>query len=247
MRIALAFFGLPRCSPVTFPSIQAGLVAPLAAAGELRVFHHLWRQQHVGNLRSAEDHHLDARNYDPFGGFEGTIAEPPPQPSALLQRIAAHGDAFHDGFLSLRNLLLQLESLYEVTQRIAAAQPDMVVFARPDLLYHEPLAPGDIAFALAHPDSVTLPCWESWGGFNDRFALCGARAWRAYGGRLLLADHYCERTRSPLHSESFLAHAMQFAGVHVRTMPMRASRVRVDGRIEEEDFQGVRTPLVMRA
>ena len=247
MKIALAFFGLPRCSAVTFPSIASCLVAPLAAAGELRVFHHLWRQEHVGNLRSAEHHLLDPGNYEAFAGFEGTVAEPPPQPSPLLQRISVHGDAFHDGFLSLRNLLLQLQSLYEVTQRVAAADPDMVVFARPDLLYHEPLAREDIAHALAQPDSVTLPCWESWGGFNDRFALCGARAWRAYGGRLLLADHYCERTRSPLHSESFLAYAMQFARVHVRTMPMRASRVRVDGRIEQEDFEGARTPLVMRA
>jgi hypothetical protein len=244
MKIALAFFGLPRCSRISFPSIAANLVAPLAAVGELRVFHHLWKQEQVSNLRSAEDHRLADANYAPFAAFEGEVAERPAAPAPLLQRIAAHGDAFHDGFQSLRNLLLQLESLYHVTQRVAAAQPDVVVFARPDLLYHEPLAREDVAYALAHPDSVSLPCWESWGGMNDRLAICGARAWRAYGGRLLLADHFCERTRRPLHSETFLAYAMAFAGVAVRTIALRASRVRVDGRIEQEDFIGARTQLL---
>jgi hypothetical protein len=244
MKIALAFFGLPRCSAVSFPSIASALIAPLAAAGELHVFHHLWKQQQVRNLRSAEDHRLHEANYAPFARFEGNCAEAPPQPSPLLQRIAVHGDAFHDGLQSLRNLLLQLESLYEVTQQVAAAQPDVVVFARPDLLYHDALPPEEVARAFAHPDSVAVPCWESWGGLNDRFAVCGARAWRAYGGRLLLADHFCERTGQPLHSETFLAYAMAFAGVRVRTISLRASRVRVDGRVEAEDFEGLRTPLL---
>jgi hypothetical protein len=33
----------------------------------------------------------------------------------------------------------------------------------------------------------------------------------------------------------------------VRTIALRASRVRVGGRIEQEEFDGVRTPLLRRA
>ena len=245
MKIALAFFGLPRCSAVAFPSIRSALIEPLAAAGELRIFRHFWRQEWVGNARSGENLPLDPANYDPFATFEGAVEAPPQQPSSLMERLAGHGDAWQDGLQSLRNLVLQLQSLYEVTQHVARARPDLVVFTRPDLLYHQPLPESAIAHVQEHPDAVVAPCWECWGGLNDRFAICGARAWRAYGGRLLLADHYCERTGKPLHSESFLAHALAFAGVEVRTIAMRASRVRVDGRLEPEDFTGARSPLVV--
>jgi hypothetical protein len=243
MRIALAFFGLPRCSPIAYPSIERCLIEPLAAAGELRVFHHLYRQDWVFNPRSGENHAQNDENYAPFAGFDGVVVPRPTEPSVLLQRLKTYGDAFQDGFHSLTNLMLQLHSLHEVTQRAATFEPDLVMFARPDLLYQEPLPPEHIAHVLAHPDEVLLPRWESWGGFNDRFALAGARAYRAYGGRLLLADHYCERTGRPLHSESFLRYALAFAAVPVRPIAMRATRVRVDGRLEWEDFEGARSPL----
>jgi hypothetical protein len=245
MKIALAFFGLPRCSPITFPSIERNLLGPLAAAGELRVFHHLYRQDWIFNPRSGENHPQPDRNYLPFGAFEGVAVPRPVTDSALFLRLQGYGDAFQDGHHSLRNLLLQLHSLYEVTQRVAAARPDVVVYARPDLLYHEPLRREDIERAAAHPDEVTLPWWESWGGFNDRFAVCGAHCYRAYGGRVLLADHFCERTHQPLHSESFLRYALAFAGVAVRTIGLRATRVRVDGRMQWEDFEGELSPLAI--
>jgi hypothetical protein len=245
MKIALAFFGLPRCSAITFPSIQRNLLDPLAAAGELHVFQHLYRQDWIFNPRSGEDHPQPDENYRPFGAFDGVVVPRPTGDSPLFLRLQPYGDAFQDGFHSLRNLLLQLHSLYEVTQRAAAAQPDVVVFARPDLLYHEPLRREDLERAAAQPDEVTLPWWESWGGFNDRFAVCGARAYRAYGGRVLLVDHFCERTGQALHSESFLRYALAFAGVRVRTIGLRATRVRVDGRMQWEDFEGEVSPLAI--
>jgi hypothetical protein len=243
MKIALAFFGLPRCSPVAFPSIERQLIAPLQSAGELQVFHHLYRQQHVFNPRSAENDAMAPGNYAPFERFRGRMEDRPAGESELLQRLKPYGDAFQDGFHSLTNLLLQLQSLLAVTEMLMDEAPDVVVFARPDLLYHDPLPLAQLRQVLARPDEVVLPWWESWGGWNDRFAIAGARAYRAYGGRLLLADHFCGHTRQPLHSETFLRYALAFAGVPVRTTGMRASRVRVDGRIEQEDFDGVRSPL----
>ncbi|MDB5861814.1 MAG: hypothetical protein JWQ76_5503 [Ramlibacter sp.] len=247
MRIALAFFGLPRRSDVTFPLIQRHLIAPLSARGELRIFHHLWRQDWIFNPRSGEDQAQPEANYAPFRTFEGSVENPPTQESVLLRRLRAYGDAWQDGFHSLGNMLLQLQSLLAVTQLAHAAAPDVVVFARPDLLYHEPVRQWHVDHVLLHPDAVLLPDWESWGGCNDRFAIAGARAFRAYGGRLLLADHFCERTGQAMHAETFLRYALAFAGVPVRTIAMRANRIRVDGRIQAEDFEGILSPLASRA
>ena len=69
MKIALAFFGLPRCSAVAFPSIERNLLAPLRAAGELRVFQHLWRQDRVFNPRTGEDQAVPQENYAFFAGL----------------------------------------------------------------------------------------------------------------------------------------------------------------------------------
>ena len=246
MKIALAFFGIPRSSDATFPLVRQNLIAPLNALGELRVVYHLWRQDRIFNPRSGEDHALPQANYLPFLPFEGTLQERPRHPPAIFERLKAHGDAWQDGFHSLANMVLQLQSLMAVTERAAAADADVVVFARPDLLYHQPVQRFHIDHVLEHPDSVLLPDWEAWGGFNDRFAIAGTGAWRAYGGRILLADRFCADTGQAMHAETFLRYALDFAGVAVRTIQLRASRIRVDGRIQPEDFDGVLAPLASR-
>ena len=247
MKIALAFFGLPRRSDLTFPLIDKHLIAPLSALGELRIFYHLWRQDWIFNPRSGEDHAQPPANYTPFLAFEGALEQRPAQAPPLWRRLQAHGDAWGDGFHSLGNMVVQLQSLMAVTQLAGEAAPDVVMFARPDLLYREPVQRWQVEHVLQHADAVLLPDWESWGGFNDRFAIAGAAAYRAYGGRILLADHFCEGTGQPMHAETFLRYALDFAGVQVRTIAMRANRIRVDGRIQPEDFKGVLSPLASRA
>lgn len=243
MRIALALFGLPRNSPLTFPFLRKNLLAPLAAAGELQVVARLWRQQHVRNERSGEDDPLPAQNYEPFERFDPVVVDRPAQVPPPFEALQSFGDAWSDDFQSLANCVLQLHALKDVTALVAPLAADVVVFARCDLLYHEPLAEAELAYAASHPESVALPEWESWGGFNDRFAICGKQASLAYGERLRLALRYCEETGRPLHAETFLRWALQTQDVPVRLLGTRASRVRVDGRMELEDFEGRRTPL----
>lgn len=247
MRIALALFGLPRSAPLTFPFLEKNLLRPLAAAGELQVRAQLWRQRHVANARSGEDDPLPAANYEFFERFDPVVLDRPeslPPPFAALR---AHGDAWGDGFQSLGNCVLQLHALAAVTTQVALLAPQVVVFARCDLLYHEPLPIEALAHAAAHPDSIALPEWECWGGYNDRFAICGALAFRAYGERLQLAQRYCIGTDRPLHAESLLRWTMETQDVPVQLLKTRASRVRVDGRMEIEDFEGRRSPLATPA
>lgn len=243
MKVALAFFGLPRRSDIAFPSIERHLIAPAAAHADLQVRYHLYHQPRVVNPRNDEDHALGDADYAPFLRFPGALAAPPQEPTPRLLRLQSHGDAWGNGFVSLRNLVLQLESLLAVTQAVAELTPDVVLFARPDLLYHDPVTQAMLEEAYARPDEVALPRWESWGGCNDRLALAGAGAYRAYGGRVLLADHFCETQRRPMHAETFLQYALRFAGVGVRPLALRASRVRADGRVQVEDFGGHVSPL----
>ena len=242
MRVALAFFGLPRRSDLSFPSIERRLIEPIAACAELHVRYHLYRQDRVVNPRNEEDHAMREADYAPFLQFPGVQVPPPAEPSDRLRRLRAHGDAWANGFVSLRNLV-QLESLLAVTQAVAELVPDVVLFARPDLLYHDAVTETMLEEGARSPDTVAVPAWESWGGCNDRLALAGAGAFRAYGGRLLLADHYCETRQQPLHAEKLLHHALRFAGIAARPLALRASRVRGDGRVEIEDFGGRVTPL----
>ena len=111
-RIAVLFFGLPRCSSVCMPSIERNLLEPLRALGvgaEIHTLHHLNRQQEVVNPRSNENGALDEDNYRWFAGREGVVEAPDPALIAtMLPSLLAFGDTYGDGGASLRNLLFQL-------------------------------------------------------------------------------------------------------------------------------------------
>jgi hypothetical protein len=237
--IAVGFFGLPRAMARTLPSLRAQIIEPAAALGEVRVCYHLFRQSWVQNPRSGENQAMGPENYAFFQDHAGELQAPDGIAEATgLETLKAHGDAWRDDFVSLRNLLLQLHSLQRLTQQLAAMKPDLVVFARPDLLYLDSLGP--VMTDMLQParrQTVALPHWQwSLSGYNDRFAVCGADAFEAYGNRLrqlpaFLAD--CDR---PVHAESLLRYALDTHCAEVLALPLRASRVRVNGEVRDESF-----------
>ncbi len=137
----------------------------------------------------------------------------------------------------MRNLVHQLHSMNEVTRMALSSQCDVCLFCRPDLEYHDSLETL-IVDALEKADSeVLLPNWQAHGGFNDRFAICvGKQAIESYGSRVQKIHSYCRSTGQPMHSEKLLKHTLLAAHVPVRTISHRASRVRFDGTIRQEDF-----------
>jgi len=245
MRIAVGIFGIPRGAAIAHPAIERCLLAPLRGLGELSLLGHLFHQGRVDNLRSGESGALSPSDYALFASSFKLALEAPQDclaqwPYAELQ---GYGDSFGDQFRSMSNLVHQLHSLFQVTQMIKAVDPDVVVFARPDLLYHQEIPASAIRATARHDDRCYVPDWQWWGGYNDRFAICGRQAYLAYGERIRQARSYCElpATPRPLHSERLVQHALREARVAVRTLSLRASRVRVDGRIEDEDFDPRRT------
>jgi hypothetical protein len=240
MKIAIAFFGLPRCSKITFPSIEKNILSKLPKNSAHKCFYHLYVQEKVVSTHSNENGLLDKSNYEPFTTYEGILERPEEVISEIkLDEFKKFGNAWNKGadFTNLKNLLLQLRSLKKVTSLVERYEPDCVLFIRPDLFYHDPIEEKYFDLCMKHTKSVTLPEWQ-WGcGVNDRFALLGKNAYKVYGNRLDEAFNYCNNFKEPLHSERLLKYALIKNKIAIFILDIKASRVRINGEFVKEKFQ----------
>lgn len=237
-KIGIGFYGLPRASAVTLPSIMEHIIGPARELGETIIRYHFFQQNWVHNPSTHEDAALPPENYTLFTeAFEGTLEAPDGIPEKHgIEAIKHFGDAWNNDFQSLRNLLLQLHSLHHVTQQLLREAPDIVVFVRPDLKYHDSFA-EELAAALVNGQTVArLPAWQWCGGYNDRFCICGRQAIVPFGYRIEQIGRYLDLLHRPLHAERLLQFSLDTAGVRVRPVALRASRVRVGGDVRPEKF-----------
>lgn len=241
IKIAICFFGITRSLTHTIGSIDENILAPACELGEVRIFAHFFRQATIDNLRSGEEgplkqneHNLLASDWLKLEDPNHCIRE------HGFEALKSFGDSWNDGFSSLRNLIHQLHSMKQVTDVALDWSPDLVLFVRPDLIYHDNLGP-EIAKAMkCKAPAVTLPNWQNWhGGYNDRFAICrGKAAAGIYGGRVTELKEFCVKTDSPVHSERLLSFVLENAGIKPSLMSARASRVRANGIVKRENFSG---------
>ena len=241
-KIGIGFFGIPRSGKLAFNSIEDNILGPARKLGDVQIRYHLFKQSYIFNRHSGEDGILPLSDYEPFMGLEGVMDDPSIVTDFFDTRpIYAHADAWSDGFVSTLNLLRQLYSLRSVCNQLLSLSPDLVVFARPDLIYHESFE-GDLIKALekCHCSVARLPIWEwSHGGYNDRFSICSGIAIRAYGLRAERVYDYLLATKKPLQSELFLKYALDSALCPVHPFGLKASRIRLEGRLENERFKAV--------
>lgn len=237
MKIAIAFFGLPRCSEKSFPSIEQKIFANIPKGAEYKCFYHFYEQKEVISSRSNEQGELHESNYAPFQNYEGILEKPEDVlPTLPIEELKQFGDAWKNDFGSMRNLLLQLHSLKEVTKLVENYNPDCVFFVRPDLIYHDNIQSYYYELVTSIPKSVFLPKWQ-WGiGVNDRFALLNKESYQAYGNRIDEAINYCTSGPHPLHSERLLKYALLKKNVNIYILDAQASRVRVNGDVVKEKF-----------
>lgn len=236
-KIAICFFGITRSLTHTIGSIEQNILTPARELGEVRIFAHFFQQATIDNPRSGES--------GPLRQDEHRLLSPDwlelEEPGLCLERLNFHdlkkwGDTWSDDFRSLRNLVHQLHSLSRATTSALEWNPDLVIFARPDLLYHDSLRPVlHEAMALG---GIFLPGWQRWrGGYNDRFAVCaGTQLASLYGHRVELLHRFCREEDQPLHAELLLRFALRPKSQHVHFRAVRASRVRLGGEIKKEDF-----------
>ena len=246
LRVAVVFFGITRSLRLTLPAIAANVLGPArAVAREVRTYGHFFSQSSISNVRSGEVGELDPDEYRLLN-LDAVETE---EPGACLDaypmaEMQARGDIWKDDFASFRNLVHQLHSLRRATLLAEAFQPHIVIFARPDLLYHDSMAEHLDFLARAHRSFVLVPDWSQWFGHNDRFALAkGEAAIAAYGRRAERMGEYCARPKR-LHAERFLKFAL--GEQRVRPVHLRASRVRSNGLQVLEDFTPGRGPMGKR-
>lgn len=242
-KIAVCFFGITRSLTHTIGSIERRILRPARRLGSLASFGHFFNETTINNRRSDEFGRLTPHEHRLIS-FEDLKLEEPDL--CLEQRgfeaIKAYGDAWKDDFKSLRNLIHQLHSLDAVTKMAMSWEPDLIVFARPDLRYHDSLR-GPMKQMLKVNGHVAMtPSWQHcMGGVNDRFAICTPGAARAYGGRIDRALSYCLENQMPLHSELLVKDCLEGADIECRLMSTRASRLRFNGSRRKESFIGIDT------
>lgn len=246
-KIAICFFGITRSLTHTIATIESNILSPARELGEVRVFAHFFHQVEINNPRSGEKGLLRQGEHtllDP----DWLDLEAPEHCLAIydFNCLKSWGDSWNDDFRSLRNLVHQLHSLQKVTDAALKWQPDLVIFARPDLGYVDSLQPSMIQ-ALRY-NRIFLPNWQRWrGGYNDRFAITSSiKIAQAYGMRVRLMADYCRKFNAPLHAELLLRYALADYKNAVRFRSFRASRVRCDGRTTEEDFRDSRLIAIQR-
>ncbi|MBN8657996.1 MAG: hypothetical protein J0M11_19850 [Anaerolineae bacterium] len=242
MKIAIAIFGIPRGSIITSGSLFDNIIRPSQEVGEVVLFGHLFDKKHITNIRSGESGQLSSDDYIRFAEFKPILEEP----EICLEKwdfnfFKKFGDLENDKFQSIKNLIHQLHSLYSTTVLIEATNPDVVIYARPDLLYHQPINNNLIELASQNKKRIYIPEWQWWNGYNDRFAICGSEAYKIYGYRLIQAKTYCIQNNVPLHAERLLRFALAKNKLSIRTMKTKASRVRTGNVIKPENFNEIET------
>ena len=239
IKVGVIFFGLPRATGVTLPSIQRYIFDALK---EYSVFVEscLTIQDSVNNPRSNELCALDQSNYDFFKTKPHQLFLPNELLDANLHhRLLLLGDAWQDNGQSLKNLLMQLHSLKLAYLKIKQNECDVYLFVRPDLLIHEYIPIKEFIEQYAHKKAAMVPSWQWFGGLNDRFAVVSAKAADAYGLRYDQMLSYCLANKKPLHGESFIADCLKNNQTIIKTCRTKMSRVRASGEIKSEQFSNI--------
>ena len=240
MKIGIIFFGLPRCSALTVPSIQNFIIDELKKH-ELFIESCLSLQTSVLNVRSDENHQIEDINYDFFRSYPHQFIEPD---SLLDMKLHAEllrfGDAWEDNGASLRNLLLQLASMQKAYLNCKKNECDFYIFVRPDLIIQDPIPLQNFISRFADKHAIMLPGWQWFKGVNDRFAIASKSAADAYGLRYDHLLSFCRNSHRPIHSERFLSSQLSSHQIIIKTCTTRMSRVRASCQARDEVFSVVR-------
>lgn len=211
-------------------------------SGQARTFARCLASQHWAVYRKLEQPHFyvsvaddaDAQNmellrkqYPNAPVFIEKLKQPDlPEPSATL---AAHAPyAISSSVQAILRQLWNLSRVWRFAQQHGADECDVFIRARADLHFHSAKVEG---MGCVKEAEAFTPWWGTYGGVNDRFAVLGKEAAKAYftaWDKLpeMLADG------CPLHPESIVCAAMQRAGITISpTLAAEFAALRPDGKL----------------
>jgi hypothetical protein len=239
MKIAICFRGITRALEKTIGSIIDNVFNPCKKLGYVRVYSHLYDQKKIiSNVRSNE---VNCELSTDYGLLQNDWLMLENPEMALkkykISEIESYGDAWNDDYKSLRNHVIALHSMKLSYLEARKWRPDLYIFLRPDLMYHDSFFLEVKKCAQNSNKDIFIPYWQGWKGLNDRFALTAndLSAWE-YATRIDKILEYCKNTNKDLHSEKFLLYALRNHSIPIRLINLKASRVRANSVIHEEDF-----------
>ena len=256
-RIVVICSGLPRSLRWTLNSLEMHINSPLRQYFRVDVSVHSYvHTENYSNIRSREFNiKLDNDEWKAlrptFVELEN-VATVKLQQEELLHKLTTFGDAWKDRFRSLSNYLLALHSLERATSLVLASKReyDGALILRPDLYYLDPID-GTLLLNIVKQRKlraiVTVPCWQSWSGVNDRFMYGDFEYITTIGQRIHAIAQYCSKQQTALQGEQFLKWFLE-TGVHdsqfkksnrnlsVICTNQRAIRIRANGATKLETF-----------
>jgi hypothetical protein len=240
LRLAIAYFGIPRSLDYTLGSIESNVISPIPSVIQFKRFGVFSKERLIQHPETGENVVLDPSDAKLLNLDSLEEIEPWEEGhQSVFEAVRPFGDAWQNNHYSTQNLIKQLHTLKTVTLKILSEGYETCVFARPDLQYLDSMAPlySHLLKKSAAPTCV-LPDWGSAGGLNDTFALCiGRTSISSYGCRLDRVIEYCTRSDKPLHAERLLKHALVAGDVKVKRTKVRALRVRATGETAHQDFR----------
>lgn len=247
---ALLLYGLPKYfQEMSYPSIIEHVLRHVRVPVD--VFVHTYDLRITTNPRNSE---LQCA-LDPMEVFAATPVKwridtqdiIDAQLKPLFETLCAHGDAWSNEFISLRNALRQYHSIdcahslmeAHVHTEKGGRPYEMIIASRMDMLYVDDLDVEALMQGTPGLNDIYLPDFHEFGGVNDRFAIGGPDAMRAYcSARLEWTTAFCKARARPMHSESFLAWRLERSDdrVCVRKMRFRLRRIRANGRVQDAEL-----------
>lgn len=240
--VSILFFGLTRSLKYTINFIKKNIFEPLTKENiSWNGFTHTYDQKKINNPRSGEknvkinvqkDLNLLPKNFK--------IKKTNPEQflkNINLNNYLKHGDPWQDKQASMKNLILQLNSLKEVTKMADPKKnkAKVYIFLRPDLAYLDPTPTKIIKKCIKNfkKPIVYTPDWQKWRGLNDRFVIATKSTALIYGNRFALAKKYA--AKNELHSETFLGSLLK--KYNKNGLEVRAVRVRANGKFAKNDLE----------
>ena len=248
IKIAIAFYGITRSLKYTIDSIYKNIINPTKEIANVKIFCHFFSQTSIENPRTNESIITDPNewkllNPDIYIIDEVDVAKE----KIIYENLIKFGNAWEDDGQSLKNIIRQLISLQIISNKIEENDNfDYIIFARPDMIYHDSFS-DIIKKQINKQNKICIPYWAWSGGLNDRFAICGKKAYKIYGNRIDQALNYCISKNKPFHSERLLMFAIQKSTSQLNTMPHRATRVRGNGIHADEVFTKVKSAKIIEA
>ena len=242
-KVAICFFGLTRSLKQTYSSIDKYIFNVLKLHHiKYDVYLHTYNLPQLTNQRSGEYNCvLDTEEWKLLNPFAYKITDQKSFDDSFNWNILfKKGDAWNDGFASLKNAIRQLNSLKEVTSLWLDKPPyDYYIYIRPDLYYVNPIDISDF-INCKEENSIIIPKWgNNKGGLNDRIAYGKYKVAKIYGNRIESIPYFFQnyKCKSSYHAEQYLMRIVCLHKIKIQYCNLKGIRVRSNGEYNKVDYE----------